>query len=89
MSSQRGKLITCDRCGESVFVKELDVKEKETDGGFIRWNEYKYEDIPEEGWADVYFGVEYTASIYTLCSTCMHLFDFTKTRFFTLECCEE
>ena len=83
MGSQRGKLITCDRCGESIFLKELEVNEKETDGGFTRWNEYKYENIPE-GWKNVNFGLLFNPG-YMLCQHCHELFDKYRMMFFGIE----
>lgn len=83
MSEQRGKLITCDRCGERIFIKELDVNEKETDGGFTRWNEYKYEDLPE-GWGSVSFGKGWN-SYSMLCPGCSELFEKYRDTFFKIE----
>lgn len=58
MSEVEGKLLTCDVCGKTVFLKY--VGDGETDGGFTRWR--KYEDKPE-GWSVSYgFG--------TLCPSC-------------------
>lgn len=74
MASQRGKMVSCDRCGESIFIKELEAKENETDGGFTRWNEYKYEDLPE-GWGAVAFGKGWGGVSHTLCPRCSELFD--------------
>jgi hypothetical protein len=48
MSRVNGQLVTCDRCGENVFRKWTG--EKETDGGFTRWDTFK--DLPE-GWSVV------------------------------------
>lgn len=45
MSEVCGKLVTCDRCGETVFLKVTG--EKVADGGFTRWN--TFEAFPE-GW---------------------------------------
>ena len=45
MSSIEGKLITCDLCGTSVFLKYLG--KREADGGFTTWREY--EKLPN-GW---------------------------------------
>lgn len=45
MSEVNGKLQSCDRCGETVFLKVIG--EGEADGGFTRWN--KFEEAPE-GW---------------------------------------
>lgn len=44
MSSQKGEIRTCDRCGEQVFCKYL--KDGVMDGGFTRWNEFE----KAEGW---------------------------------------
>lgn len=45
MAERKGKLVTCDRCGETVFLECTG--EGELDGGFTRWN--KFEDMPN-GW---------------------------------------
>lgn len=87
MSEQRGKLVTCDRCGESIFLKELEVKERERDGGFTRWNEYKYEDLPE-GWSSVTFDRGFSVN-YKLCPHCYELFEKYRTMFFGIEAKEE
>lgn len=58
MSSVNGQLVTCDRCGEQVFLKS--VGEGIADGGYTRWN--KFEPMPE-GWGNEY-------KIGTLCPTC-------------------
>lgn len=58
MSEQCGKLITCDRCGKTLFLKYIG--EGETDGGYTRWN--KFEDAPD-GW-------EYHCDIGRLCPEC-------------------
>lgn len=39
MSSVNGRLVTCDICGESVFLKCIG--EGETDGGYTRWNKFE------------------------------------------------
>lgn len=49
MSEVKGKLQTCDRCGETIFLKT--VGDGDADGGFTRWN--KFEEAPE-GWARRY-----------------------------------
>ena len=81
MSKQRGKLITCDRCGETIFLKELEAKERDTDGGYTRWNEYKYEE-PLEGWTHQYFG-DYSTS-FDLCPECSKKLEETRNNFFKL-----
>lgn len=45
MSEVKGILKTCDRCGETIFLKTIG--DGEADGGFTRWN--KFEEAPE-GW---------------------------------------
>jgi hypothetical protein len=47
MAAINGKLIICDRCGETAFLKC--VGEGEMDGGFTRWN--KFEPTPD-GWGN-------------------------------------
>lgn len=49
MAEMTGKLVTCDRCGDQVFLRATG--EGERDGGFTRWN--KFEPFPE-GWDHVY-----------------------------------
>lgn len=44
MSVTEGKLLTCDVCGKSVFLKF--VGEKQSDGGYTKWREYEKSD----GW---------------------------------------
>lgn len=45
MAEVDGRLCTCDRCGEMVFRKYIE--DRDTDGGFTRWN--VFEPFPE-GW---------------------------------------
>jgi ribosomal protein S27AE len=45
MSTQTGKLVTCDRCGATVFLKRTG--EGEADGGYTKWD--KFDKLPE-GW---------------------------------------
>ena len=86
MAEQRGKLVTCDRCGESIFVKELKVEEKDRDGGFTRWNEYTYEGI-SSGWTKVSFTRLHIGSpvCYQLCPDCTKIFDRAYNQFFGIE----
>lgn len=58
MSEVEGKLLCCDVCGKTVFLKY--VGDGESDGGFTRWR--KYEDKPK-GW-----GVSYGLGM--LCPSC-------------------
>lgn len=48
MASVNGQLVTCDRCGASIFLKCTG--EGERDGGFTRWNKFE---PPPEGWSIV------------------------------------
>lgn len=63
MAEVKGKLCSCDRCGETVFLKATG--EGETDGGYTRWN--KFESYPE-GWKSRW-------EVGTLCPGCNALFD--------------
>lgn len=45
MSKTEGEVLTCDVCGESVFLEYTG--DKEADGGYTRWREYQK---PPEGW---------------------------------------
>ena len=58
MSELIGKLIVCDRCGNSCFLKNIG--EGEADGVFTRWN--KFEPEPK-GWG-------YSPRIGSLCPVC-------------------
>lgn len=49
MAEVNGKMIICDRCGATAFLKC--VGEGERDGGYTRWN--KFEPAPE-GWGNHY-----------------------------------
>lgn len=58
MSEVNGKLVTCDRCGKSIFIKCTG--EKELDGGYTRYN--TFESLPE-GW-------DWHTEVNRLCPTC-------------------
>ena len=45
MAKVNGRIYSCDRCGDQIFVKV--VGEREMDGGFTRYN--TFEEMPE-GW---------------------------------------
>ena len=62
MSEQRGKLVECDRCGCTVFLKYLG--QGELDGGYTRWD--KFEKLPET-WM-------YESQVGCLCDKCAGLF---------------
>ena len=57
MSELTGKLIVCDRCGNSCFLKCI---REEVDGGFTRWNVFELE---PKGWG-------YSPHIGRLCPVC-------------------
>lgn len=46
MSKVKGELLTCDRCGETIFLKYLG--KGNADGGYTTWD--KYEDAEEWGY---------------------------------------
>ena len=45
MSSINGRMLTCDRCGKSIFLKCTG--EGVADGGYTRWNTFEN---PPEDW---------------------------------------
>lgn len=75
MSEVNGKLVTCDRCDETVFLKCIG--EGERDGGFTRWN--KFESFPE-GW-------ERHSEVGLLCPDCNRQYKSLVNTFMT-EVCE-
>lgn len=62
MAEKVGKMLTCDRCGKTVFLEC--VGKGETDGGYTRWN--KFEAAPA-GW-------EVCTEVGTLCPECNSLY---------------
>ena len=62
MAETEGKLLTCDLCGATVFLKYVETKDY--DGGFTHVR--NYEDIPE-GWISIHFG---GIVFNTLCPSC-------------------
>lgn len=73
MAETLGKLVTCDRCAANVFLKRTG--EKETDGGYTRWN--IFEPSPE-GW-------EYHTGIGLLCPVCNGKYKALVNSFMTTE----
>lgn len=70
MGKVEGVLLTCDRCGKSVFLKKLG--ERERDGGFTRWQEH--ESVPD-GW-------KYSCDLGSwLCSKCNTEYEKIKEEF--------
>ena len=68
MSVTIGKMMTCDRCKKTTFVKAI--KEREMDGGYTRWTEFE----KAEGWTHESF-------IGDLCPECSHEYDCLKEEF--------
>lgn len=62
MGSDMGKRLTCDRCGQSIFLKYLG--KGDADGGYTTYD--RYEDIPDS-WM-------YTTRMGYLCSDCADSF---------------
>lgn len=69
MAEINGRMIICDRCGESAFLKCTG--EGERDGGFTRWN--KFEPVPE-GWDRHY-------EVGLLCPNCNREYEALMRRF--------
>lgn len=70
MSEVVGKMIICDRCGDTTFVKYLDTKA--LDGGFTRFD--KFEKV-SDGW---HFSTELGKM---LCPECNSLWQSIKNQF--------
>jgi hypothetical protein len=68
MAKVNGRLVTCDRCGKSIFVKAI--RDEERDGGFTRWT--IFEDA--EGW-------DYECFMGDLCPECNAEYKFIKEEF--------
>ena len=68
MSKANGRVVTCDRCGKTVFCKCTG--EEERDGGFTRWNTFEKAD----GW-----GAEY--DIGDMCPECFESWKILKADF--------
>lgn len=66
MTAIEGKMLTCDVCGKSIFLKF--VGEKETDGGYTKWREYEN----AEGWSSVYVG---KIGLGNVCPKCFELIE--------------
>lgn len=62
MAEQEGKLLTCDLCGETVFLKYLETKDY--DGGFTCVREYEKKPSGWQTW--IVIGVIHS----TLCPSC-------------------
>lgn len=61
MTAVEGKMLTCDMCGKTIFLKF--VGEREADGGFTKWREYENAD----GWTNPHFG---KINLGNLCPSC-------------------
>lgn len=61
MSAIEGKMLTCDVCGKSIFLKF--VGEREADGGYTKWREYENAD----GWSSIHVG---KISLGNVCPKC-------------------
>lgn len=61
MTAIEGKLLTCDCCGETIFLKYIG--DGETDGGYTRWRKYEKAD----GWDSLRIGDYNLANICPKC----------------------
>lgn len=62
MAQKIGKILICDRCGDSVFLNCIG--EGETDGGYTKWNKFE---VAPDGW-NRYLGIG------ILCPKCNSLY---------------
>lgn len=71
MATKNGRMIICDRCGETVFCECTG--EGERDGGYTRWNTFEE---PPEGW-DTTRDCE---KVFNVCPSCNKIYrDMIKT----------
>ena len=68
MAELKGKLLTCDRCGEQIFLKHI--KSDALDGGFT--NREIYDDTPS-GWYSRNVGKDFVCKYALLCPECNRL----------------
>ena len=68
MAEQKGKLLTCDRCGEQVFLKYL--RTDSLDGGYTRSD--NFEETPD-GWYSRNVGKDFVTKYALLCPECNRL----------------
>lgn len=73
MARTEGILVTCDRCGETVFLKKTGVND--LDGGYTRYN--TYQSLPQNWMYEIAFG--------HLCPKCAREFQTFCANFFTKE----
>ena len=78
MSTQPGKMIKCDRCGKTIFLKLLEEKDHDMDGGYTRWTTQTYEDKPAN-WKTVYFATSWSGN--DLCPDCYEVYLETHAKF--------
>lgn len=78
MAEATGKLLTCDRCGATCFLKCTGdrLTDRVTDGGYTTWN--KFEDTPE-GWRYI------DRNVGQLCPKCNAEYEELITRFMEKE----
>ena len=69
MAENTGKQLTCDRCGDTIFLKRLE--RVVVDGGYDSYD--KYEDAPKKWLYDSHFG--------HLCPSCADQFRYFVTIF--------
>lgn len=73
MARTEGILVTCDRCGETVFLKKTG--ENDLDGGYTRYN--TYQSLSPDWMYETAFG--------HLCPKCAREFQTFCANFFTTE----
>lgn len=64
MTAIEGKMLTCDVCGKSIFLRFIG--EREADGGYTKWREYENAD----GWTSIHVG---EISLGNVCPKCGEL----------------
>ena len=75
-----GKMVTCDRCGAKHFARMLEEKKCERDGGWTKWMEREFEELPA-GWSRKEIGDEFRTRSFDLCPECSEEFEAMRSRF--------
>ena len=71
MAEVNGKMMTCDRCGDSVFLQLT--RTHEPDGGLSRWDEFR--DLPDGwGYTTLMFCLPSAGDRVLLCPGCSRAF---------------
>ena len=75
MAEIKGKLAICDRCRAEKFLKLVEEKEVEQDGGFSRYTKREYDPLPSSWTKNAAIGITAGFSSKLLCPDCSAYLD--------------